>query len=84
MNSVGLLWVSMGLIPIMIGIDGMNWLVCLVGGTCHCALEKTKSIVFLVKDWVKLVFVLQWWSSLILFLIRASWIFLLQARLLRG
>jgi hypothetical protein len=49
----------MGLIPIVIeDIYGRNWLAGLVCGTCHGKLEETlTSPVFLVKDWVKLVFV---------------------------
>lgn len=52
MNSLGLLWVFMDLIPIVREcIYGMDWLVCLVGGTCCDALEETPMLlVCLAKD----------------------------------
>jgi hypothetical protein len=50
---------------------GMNWLVYLVGGTCHGALgEISTSFVFLVRDWVKPVLVQLWGNSQISFSIR--------------
>jgi hypothetical protein len=52
MDSLGLFWVSMGLITIVReGIYGRNWLACLVSGTCHGALGVISTLfVFLVKD----------------------------------
>jgi hypothetical protein len=66
MVSLGLLWVFMGLIPILIeGTYGRNWLVCLVGGIFRGALGETStSPISLVKDRVKLVLVPLCWSSL--------------------
>jgi hypothetical protein len=74
MVFLGILQAFMGLIPIVIeGIYGRSWQPCLVGGTCRGALgEASTSPFFLVKDHVKLNFVLPWWSSLILFLSKAS------------
>jgi len=59
MGSLRLLQV-LGLILIVIeGFYGRNWLACLVGGTCRGALGETStSRDLLVKDWVKLTFVL--------------------------
>ena len=59
MVSLVLLWGIMGLVPIVIeSIYGRNWLACLVGRICRGALGETStSPVFLVKNWVKLVFV---------------------------
>jgi hypothetical protein len=50
----------LGLILIVIeGFYGRNWLACLVGGTCRGALGETStSLDLLVKDRVKLTFVL--------------------------
>jgi hypothetical protein len=80
MDSLGLLSVLMGLIPIVIeGIYGREWLTCLVGGACCGALGETSTTLdFLVKDRATLIFVPLWWSPLIFlffFIFRASWIF---------
>jgi len=59
MVSLGLLQGVMGLILIVIeGYYGRNSLACLVGGICRGALEAiSTSPIFLMKYWVKLVFV---------------------------
>jgi len=86
MVFLGILQAFMGLIPIVIeGIYGRSWQPCLVGGTCRGALgEASTSPFFLVKDHVKLNFVLPWWSSLILFLSKASCTFPLLEGILHG
>jgi hypothetical protein len=54
-NFLRLLQVLMALMPIVIGFYGMNWLVCLVGGTCLGAFffflgerEISMSLIFLL------------------------------------
>jgi hypothetical protein len=60
----GFSWAFVGIV--IEDIYRRNWLACLVGGACHSALGMIlMSSTFLVKDWVKLVFVpLMWifWS----------------------
>ena len=58
-NLNGLLWGFMVLIMIVMeDFYGASWLVCLVDGIFHNALgEILMSLVFLVRDWVKPIFV---------------------------